>query len=80
MKRAVFSARRMGLIPHTTGLRPVDKLNLRPMFEDAHLFEMKSIDTKSGIIVARDPQFTYSDIIMKQNMLDPNPDKNKPYF
>ena len=78
VRRMVCVARWLGLMPSKGSLKPTDKLNLKPLIEEIHRHDLRTIDAKSGVLVFRDPKYSYADMVTKgENMNAYN--KSKPY-
>lgn len=65
VRRVITFNRAMGILPANAALRITDKFDIKPFAEDVHKFDLKTIDAKTGILITRDPQYTYADILTK---------------
>lgn len=65
VKRVISFTRSLGLLPSCGTIRPTDKLDLRPLVEEVHKFDLKTIDAKTGIIINRDLKYTYTEMLDK---------------
>ncbi len=77
--RVVKMNRILGLLPTNGSLKPYDKLDLKPLAEELHRFDLKSIDAQVGVLIYREPPHTYGDMVMKGENMDTYRAK-KPYF
>eukprot|EP00826_Nyctotherus_ovalis_P006990 TRINITY_DN1170_c0_g1_i4.p1 TRINITY_DN1170_c0_g1~~TRINITY_DN1170_c0_g1_i4.p1 ORF type:complete len:575 (+),score=141.98 TRINITY_DN1170_c0_g1_i4:160-1884(+) len=79
VRRVVSFTRSLGLLPSCGTVRPTDKLDLRPLIEDIHKFDLKTIDAKTGTIINRDLRYTYTEMLDKGLNFENNNAK-KEYF
>jgi len=78
IEKTIAFSRSMGLLPSCRELRAADKLDLIPLVDEVHKFDLKTIDAKTGIIINRDIQYTHTQKLEK-GLNSEMPDEKKEY-